>query len=132
MVSYFLTRGDLMQRVIAAWREDQFLVLSSVETRAELAAVLARPQIKRLAVAPLDDLVVSSDRDLQEMKRYQEVAILNPGQFLLVLELSSMDADDIVERFERDTLIGIQETMPPETSTSERLEDALLLKGHRG
>ncbi|MBM3145690.1 MAG: putative toxin-antitoxin system toxin component, PIN family [Chloroflexi bacterium] len=157
LVSYVLTRGDLMRRVIAAWRAEQFVVLSSAETRAELAAVLARPKIKRLAVAPLDDLVkgiefftmrvrgelnllgvcrdpkddkflacavegdaqhlISSDRDLLEMKRYQDVTILNPGQFLLALELYSLEAEEITRRFDRDTLIGILETVPLDPTT---------------
>jgi putative PIN family toxin of toxin-antitoxin system len=62
LVSYVLTRGDIMRRVIAAWREDQFILLSSAETRAELAAVVARPKIKILAAAPLDELVKGIER----------------------------------------------------------------------
>ena len=52
LVSYVLTRGDIMRRVIAHWRANRYVLLSSPQTRAELAAVLARPQIRRLATAP--------------------------------------------------------------------------------
>jgi predicted nucleic acid-binding protein len=48
LVSYVLTRGDLMRRVVAHWRANGFVVLSSPATRAELAAALSRPQIQRL------------------------------------------------------------------------------------
>ena len=62
LVSYVLTRGDLMRRVVAHWRANGFVVLSSPATRAELAAVLSRPQIQRLAVAPLDPLIQGLER----------------------------------------------------------------------
>lgn len=51
-----------MRRVIAHWRANRFVLLSSPQTRAELAAVLARPRIRRLATAPLDDLVRGIER----------------------------------------------------------------------
>jgi putative PIN family toxin of toxin-antitoxin system len=62
LVSYALTSGDIMRRVIAHWRANRYVLLSSPQTRAELAAVLARPQIRRLATAPLDDLVQGIER----------------------------------------------------------------------
>jgi putative PIN family toxin of toxin-antitoxin system len=62
LVSYVLTRGDIVRRVIAHWRANRYIVLSSPQTRAELAAVLARPQISRLATAPLDDLARGVER----------------------------------------------------------------------
>ena len=62
LVSYALTRGELMQRIVRHWRAGSFTVLSSPATRAELAAVLARPEIRRLAAAPLDELVRGMDR----------------------------------------------------------------------
>jgi putative PIN family toxin of toxin-antitoxin system len=166
LVSYVLTRGDIMRRVIAAWRANDFILLSSAQTRAELAAVVARPKIKNLSVAPLDELVkgierlttpvygevdlsgacrdpkddkfiacavageadylVSSDRDLLDMERYQDVAILNPGQFLLALALSTMEPKEMVQRFEHDTLKGIAETISLEPKTASRLEAALV------
>ena len=167
LVSYVLTRGELMRRVIAHWRADTFIFLSSPATRAELAGVLDRPAIRRLAVAPLDKLVeglerfsenvaesldlsgacrdpkddkflacaveggahylVSSDRDLLDMHSYRQVAIVNPGQFLLALELYSMDAQAMGARFERDVLAGIQTTVPLEPGTAARVAEALAL-----
>ena len=51
-----------MRRVIAHWRANRYVLLSSPQTRAELAAVLDRPQIRRLATAPLDELVRGIER----------------------------------------------------------------------
>ena len=62
LVSYALTRGELMRRVVAHWRAGRFVLLSSLATRAELAGVLARPAIRQLAMAPLDELVRGLER----------------------------------------------------------------------
>jgi putative PIN family toxin of toxin-antitoxin system len=51
-----------MRRVIAHWRANHYVLLSSPQTRAELAAVLSRPQISRLAKAPLGELVRGIER----------------------------------------------------------------------
>jgi len=172
LVSYVLTRGDLMRRVVAHWRVNGFVVLSSPATRAELAAVLSRPQIQRLAVAPLDPLIqglerytwqvpgaldltgacrdpkddkflacavegkahylVSSDKDLLDMKAYRGVAIVNPGQFLLALELHPLDVKALVRRFDRETLVGIRQSLPLEPETAARLLEAIVLAADKG
>ena len=173
LVSYVLTRGDLMRRVVAHWRGGTFTLLSSSATRAELAAVLARPAIRQLAVAPLDELVrglerfsqhvpgalringacrdpkddkflacavegeahylVSNDRDLLDMRHYRDVAIVNPGQFLLALELYPMDAAAMVSRFDFDVLVGIQAHVSLEPGTAARVAGAVaMVRGEEG
>lgn len=172
LVSYVLTQGELMGRVIAHWRSGDIRVLSSATTRAELADVVSRPAIRELAVAPLDDLVrglerfsehvpgelelsnacrdpkdnkflacaveggahyvVSSDNDLLDMRHYQSVGIVNPGQLLLALELYSMDATAIAARFDRDVLSDIQATVPLEPETASRVAEALDLVNDAG
>jgi putative PIN family toxin of toxin-antitoxin system len=167
LVSYVLTRGKLMRRVVAHWRAGAFTVLSSPATRAELAAVLARPRIRRLAVVPVDELaqgverftqhvpgvlslsrvcrdalddkfvacavegkahyLVSSDRDLLSLASYQDVAVVNPGQFLLALELASMEEAAMAQRFGREVLADIQATVPLEPATRARVAGALAL-----
>ena len=167
LVSYVLTRGDLMRRVVAHWRAGTFTLLSSSATRAELAGVLARPAIRQLAVAPLDEFVrglerfsehvpgalsvngacrdpkddkflacavegcahylVSSDRDLLDIRRYRDVAIVNPGQFLLALELYPMDAEAMASRFDRDVLVGIQARVVLEPETAARVAQAVAM-----
>ncbi len=167
LVSYVLTRGELMRRIVAHWRAGTFTLLSSPVTRAELAGVLARPAIRQLATAPLDELVrglgrfsehvpgvldlsgacrdpqddkflacavegrahymVSSDRDLLDMRRYRDVAIVNPGQFLLALELYLMEARALAARFGRDVLADIQATVPLEPETAARVAEALAM-----
>ncbi len=167
LVSYMLTQGDLMRRVMAHWRAGTFTLLSSPATRAELAGVLARPAIRQLTVVPLDELVqglerfsehvpgvldlpsacrdpkdakflacavegqahylVSSDRDLLDMRHYLDVAIVNPGQFLLALELYPLDAAALAARFSRNVLADIQATVPLESETAARVAQALAI-----
>ena len=127
--------------------------------------MLARPAIRQLATAPLDELVrglerfsehvpgvlelsgacrdpkddrflacaveggahylVSSDYDLLDMRRYRDVAIVNPGQFLLALELYPLEARALVARFGHDVLADIQATVPLEPGTAARVAEAL-------
>lgn len=171
LVSYVLTQGDLMRRVMAHWRAGTFTLLSSPATRAELAGVLARPSIRQLTVVPLDELVqglerfsehvpgvldissacrdlkdakflacavegqahylISSDRDLLDMRRYKGVAIVNPGQFLLALELYPLDVAALAARFGRDVLADIQITIPLEPETAARVAQTLAMLSNR-
>jgi hypothetical protein len=135
--------------------------------------VLARPTIRELAVAPLDELVrglerfsvhvpgvlgisgacrdpkddkflacaveggahylVSSDRDLLDMRRYRDMAIVNPGQFLLALELYPMKAAAIAARFGRDVLEDIQASVSLEPETAARVAEAVkMLHNQKG
>ena len=165
LVNYVLTRGEIMRRVIGHWHANHYVLLSSPQTRAELAAVLSWSQIRRLVTAPLDDLVqgierytwrvpgalvlsgacrdakddkflacavegqahylVSSDNDLLHMRSFRGVAIHNPGQFLLALELSMLDAEAMVQRFDQGTLVDIQKTLLLEPETASRLAAAV-------
>jgi len=167
LVSYVLTQGELMSRIVAHWRAGTFTLLSSPATRAELADALARPAIRQLATAPLDELVrglerfsehvpgdldlsgacrdpkddkflacavegeahylVSSDYDLLDVRRYRDVAIVNPGQFLLALELYPMEARALAARFGHDVLADIQATVPLEPDTAARVAEALTI-----
>jgi len=165
LVSFVLTRGEIMTRVIAHWQAGDFVLLTSLATRAELAAVLARPRIRRMTAVqlepfaegierftetvpgrldlagacrdPKDDkflacaveggahYLVSSDRDLLDIRRYETVAIVNPGQFLLAIELFAMDAQAMTRRFGRDVLRDVLATINLEAATTERLAAAL-------
>lgn len=167
LVSYALTRGELMRRVVDRWHAGDFTMLSSAATRAELAAVLVRPAIRALAVAPLDELadgltrfsehvphtlalpnacrdpkdvkflecavagqadyLVSSDRDLLALRRFRDVAIVNPGHFLLALELHAMDPAALAARFSRTVLVQIHTTVALEPGTANRVAQALAL-----
>ena len=165
LVSYVLTHGDLMRRVIAHWRANRFVLLSSPQTQAELAGVLSRPQIQRLTVVPLDPLIqgfarytwqvpaaldltgacrdpqddkilacavegaahylVTGDKDLLSMRVYRDVAIVNPGQFLLAVELHGLDVPGMMARFDHDTLRAIAQTLSLDPETAARLHAAL-------
>jgi uncharacterized protein len=167
VVSYVLTQGELMERVIAHWRAGTFTVISSPATRVELAAVLARPRIRQRSEVDLDRLVeglgrfservagtltvsgicrdpkddmflacalegdahylLTSDRDLLDLRHHQDVAIVNPGQLLVAIELFGLTAAEMAERFDRNTLVDIQTVIPLEPATGRRLATALAL-----
>jgi hypothetical protein len=139
-------------------------LLSSPDTRAELAGVLARPSVQQLSAVPLEEMVqgmerfsvhvpgaldlsgacrdpkddkflacavegrahylISSDRDLLDLRHYRDVAIVNPGQFLLALELHPMNPKALAARFDRDVLADIQATVPLEPMTAARVAEA--------
>lgn len=69
--------------------------------------------------------LVSSDHDLLDMRHYRDVAIVNPGQFLLALELYPMEARALAARFSRDVLADILATVPLEPETVARVAEAL-------
>ena len=69
--------------------------------------------------------LVSSDRDLLEMRRYRGVAIVNPGQFLLALELHPLEARAMAARFDHDMLADIRASVQLEPETEARLAKAL-------
>ena len=165
LVSYALTRGELMRQTVAHWRAGTIVVLSSPAMRAELADVLARPAIRQLAIVPLDELaaglerfsehvpgdleltgacrdpkddkylscavrgqahyLISSDRDLLDMLHYRGVAIVNPGQFLLALELHAADEKALTDRFSHEVLADIQRTIPLDPVAADNLARAL-------
>jgi putative PIN family toxin of toxin-antitoxin system len=54
------------------------------------------------------DYLISSDRDLLDMRYCRGVAIVNPGQFLLALELYSADEKRLAARFSNQVLEDIQ------------------------
>lgn len=45
LVSFALTAGDITRQIIDAWRREEFTVLTTPDTRAELRRVLQKPQI---------------------------------------------------------------------------------------
>lgn len=71
--------------------------------------------------------LVSSDRDLLELKYYEDVAIVNPGQFLLAFELYPLEPEAMARRFSRAVLLDIQASIPLEPGTGTRLAEALRL-----
>ena len=62
------------------------------------------------------------------MRHYRDVAIVNPGQFLLALELYPMDAGAMVSRFDRDVLAGIRAHVPLEPDTAARVAEAAAMR----
>ena len=76
--------------------------------------------------------LVSSDQDLLDIKTYRGVAIVNPGQFLLALELHPLDVKALVRRFDRETLVGIQQSLPLEPETAACLLEAIVLAADNG
>jgi len=161
LVSYVLTAGDTMRQIIRAWREGELSLLSSPQTRAELAEVLARPSILERATRPLTPLVegvarfsihvpgtldlsgacrdpqddkflacavegaaqylVSFDRDLLEIRQYEGVCILNPGQFLVAWHLARLSPDAIQAHYSLETLRKLDAELCLDPSTKNKL-----------
>lgn len=69
--------------------------------------------------------LVSSDRDLLDMRCFQQVAIVSPGQFLVALELYAMEPPDMLTRFGRNVLADIQVAIPLDPDTAAHVAQAL-------
>jgi putative PIN family toxin of toxin-antitoxin system len=162
LVSTLLTRGEIMRQVMGAWEEGEFVMLFSPQTRAELIAVLAYPEIQKRSVIPLEGFaeslarfslniggkievkgvcrdakddkflacavegnaqyLVSSDRDLLEIGKYQNIPIINPGQFLVALQLARLSAESMRARFSQETI----KTILAETWLDARTREVLV------
>ena len=72
--------------------------------------------------------LISSDRDLLDLRTYRGVTIVNPGQFLLAAELHTADASALAARFPREVLADIQETIPLDPVATDNLGRALELE----
>ena len=56
LISFVLTAGDITRQIISAWREEQFTLITSPQTRKELKSVLARPKILARVSVPIERL----------------------------------------------------------------------------
>lgn len=70
--------------------------------------------------------LLSSDRDLLDMRRVQEACIVNPGQFLLALQLHEHPPTEIAARFAPQTLRDILNTMCLDPTTKAKLRQVLV------
>ena len=137
LVSYVLTQGDLMRRVVAHWRAGTFTLVHGLERFSDhvpgalfFSGACRDPKDDKFLACAVEGgahYLVSSDRDLLDMRCYHDVAIANPGQFLLALELYPMEAAAIVARFSRDVLEGIQASVPLEPETASRVAEAVAM-----
>lgn len=167
LISYLLTRGDIMRRVVAAWLAGRFVVYFTPATREELEKVLGRASIARAAAMPSDELLsavdnygvlvpgavtmagvcrdpkddillacaveakaeylVSSDRDLLDMRRYETLSIVNPGEFLLALDMRELPVDVLSHRFSKLALAEISAKVPLDPQAANKLRQALAL-----
>jgi putative PIN family toxin of toxin-antitoxin system len=165
LISYAITRGSIMRRIMFAWEQNEFDLLLSSVLEAELLDVLARPKIRsrsrnrsaRLleelskfaviipehprfldvcrdakddmflgcAVTGMAHYLVSSDNDLLILRRYEDVCILNPGQFLAALQLARLSVEQIQKQYNADTLQTIRNNLCLEKETLAKL-DAIL------
>jgi putative PIN family toxin of toxin-antitoxin system len=62
LISFVLTTGNITRQIIAAWRDEQFNLIISPQTKAELESVLARPRVQALAKVPIRRLAQEVDR----------------------------------------------------------------------
>lgn len=71
------------------------------------------------------DYLISSDADLLDMQWYLETAIVNPGQFLLILEMSALEADAISARYQRSVLERVLAGVSLQPDLARRIEKAM-------
>jgi hypothetical protein len=71
--------------------------------------------------------LVSSDGGQLQMRRYRDVAIVNPGQFLLALELYPLAPEALAARFGCHVLVSIQASVPLEPRAAVRVGAALMV-----
>lgn len=72
--------------------------------------------------------LVSSDADLLDMRRYDSVAIVNPGQFVLVLELYDQPPEVLSRRHNRAVLENILAYVSLDPDTAQCIKEALALQ----
>lgn len=71
------------------------------------------------------EYLVSSDRDLLVLREYEGICILNPGEFLIVLQLARLSPADMRIAFSRDTLLYIDISLCMGASLREKVAEAL-------
>lgn len=138
LVSYALTKGETLSRLIDHWERETFVYLTSPPIIEELKEVLKRPHLRRKMAAdpqPLIDLVeadteltpgklvlegvcrdpkdeifiacavegkadyiVTGDEDLLDAGEYQGVKIIQPGEFVAMLDALEEQAQEQGER----------------------------------
>jgi uncharacterized protein len=165
LVSYILTRGEMMSQTIAAWRSGELDLITSPQTTQELREVISRPEILDRSVVPLHpladglekfswhgpgtsklhgicrdpkddkfltcavegraDYLVSSDRDLLVLSRYEGICIVNPGQFLAALHLARLSAEELWSQYSLEGLQSIFSSLCLEANTREKLIQAI-------
>lgn len=69
--------------------------------------------------------LVSSDRDLLDLGRYQETCILNPGQFLIVLQLRRLSVAEIRRQYSSAALSTIQSSLCLDAETEQKVASAV-------
>lgn len=165
LISYALTQGDIMTKIVQAWEDGEILPIFSSDTHEELLEVLARPYLAArsgrarefilekiekqsyfvrwavsvtgvsrdakddkflaCAVAGKAHYLVSSDKDLLDLKQYEGVCILDPGTFLIALRLGRLTAAEMKATFSQQALRTIQENVCLEPGTAVNLTTAL-------
>jgi putative PIN family toxin of toxin-antitoxin system len=69
--------------------------------------------------------LISSDRDLLDIGRFQTTCILNPGQFLVVLRLHQISPAEMKRRYSLEALQAIQRGLCLEPETAAKVAQAI-------
>lgn len=165
LISYALTHGDIMTKIVQAWEDGEILPIFSPDTHGELLDVLARPYLaarsgrarnfilekiekqsffvqRTVSIAgvcrdPNDEkflvcavvgkahYLVSSDKDLLDLKQYEGICIVDHGTFLIALRLAKLTAAEMKATFSQEALQTIQENVCLEPETAVSLTTAL-------
>ena len=110
---------------IARLHTDVVGISIHVAGRMELHNVCRDPKDDKFLACAVEgeaQYLVSSDKDLLDMGSYEGTCILNPGEFLVALQLYKFSVPEIQERYSRDTLQTIQATLCLDPDTSAKVK----------
>jgi putative PIN family toxin of toxin-antitoxin system len=71
------------------------------------------------------DYLVSSDRDLLVIRQYQGICIVNPGEFLMALQLTRLTATQIRRAFSEGTLRASLESLCLDAALRRKVDEVL-------
>lgn len=77
------------------------------------------------AVEGQADYLVSSDRDLLVLREYAGICILNPGEFLIALQLARLSSSEMRTAYSGDALLQIWSSLCMHSSLKKQVADAL-------
>jgi len=100
-----------------------------VPGKLELAGACRDPKDDKFLACAVEGqaaYLISSDRDLLEMGRYQEVCILNPGQFLVVLQLVRRTVEALQSQYSLQALQTFHAELCLDPDTSQKLNQAIV------
>ena len=126
-----ISRPEIFQRSVAPFANlieslSQWLV--HVPGKLDLAGACRDPKDDKFLACAVEGqaaYLISSDQDLLDVGMYQNVAILNPGQFLAALHLAKMPVEDLQAQYSLQALQTILADLHLDAETRQKLVQAI-------